>query len=211
VRLNTLMNRTAGTAFTIDTSYTIKDYSPADSSYFLQARSDIKAVQKNIDLVYLQQDLERTKLKPQFGIQYDHMFGFGGTPMQFTLMATVRLPMAAWSSKKAKASIESLAWREQSLARQKQVMINEATGQAQGLLAAIASKKRQVQLFEQNILPALHKNYQVLQLGYEQNTGELFEVLDAWQTLNMTQLEYLQLLQDLLTLQTEMDKTLQQN
>jgi outer membrane protein TolC len=211
VRLNTLMNRNAGSTFTIDTTYTIKDYSPTDSSYFLQTRSDIKAVQKNIDLAYLQADLERTKLKPQFGIQYDHMFGFGGQPMQYTLMATIRLPMAAWSSKKAKASIESLTWKEQSLAQQKQVMINEATGQMQGLLAAIASKKRQVGLFEQNILPALQKNYQVLQLGYEQNTGELFELLDAWQTLNMTQMEYLQQVQDLLTLQTEMDKILQQN
>jgi outer membrane protein TolC len=211
VRLNTLMNKNAGSTFTIDTAYTVKDYSPADSNYFLQARSDIKAVQKNIDLAYLQADLERTKLKPQFGIQYDHMFGFGGQPMQYTLMATVRLPMAAWSSKKAKASIESLTWKGQSLAQQKQVMINEATGQMQGLLASIASKKRQVNLFEQNIIPALQKNYQVLQLGYEQNTGELFELLDAWQTLNMTQMEYLQQLLELLTLQTEMDKTLQQN
>ncbi len=211
VRLNTLMNRDAHGAFTIDTLYTIKDYSPADSSYFGQARSDIKAIQKNIELAYLQQNLERTKLKPQFGIQYDHMFGFGGQPLLYTLMATVRLPMAPWSSKKAKASIESLKWKAGSLDQQKQVMINEATGQVQGLFAAIASKKRQVTLFEQNIIPALQKNYQVLQLGYEQNTGDLFELLDAWQTLNMTQMEHLQQVQDLLTLQTEMDKTLQQN
>jgi outer membrane protein TolC len=211
VRLNTLMNRDAYGAFAIDTSYAIKDYSPTDTSYFGQARSDIKAVQKNIDLAYLQQNLERSKVKPQFGIQYDHMFGFGGQPMQYTLMATVRLPMAAWSSRKAKASIESLKWKAESLDQQKKVMINEATGQMQGLLAAIASKKRQVNLFEQNIIPALQKNYQVLQLGYEQNTGDLFELLDAWQTLNMTQMEHLQQVQDLLSLQTEMDKTLQQN
>ncbi|HEX9513072.1 MAG TPA: TolC family protein [Puia sp.] len=216
VRLNTLMNKDAQTDFRIDTAYTIKDYtlnnnSPTDSSYFGQARSDIKAVQKNIDLAYLQQDLERTKLKPQFGIQYNHMFGFGGLPMQYSLMATVRLPMAAWSSKSTKASIESLKWKEESLSQQKQVLINEAAGQMQGLLAAFTSKKRQVQLFEQNIIPALSKNYQVLQLGYEQNTGELFELLDAWQTLNRSQLEYLQQVQDLLTMQTEMDKTLQQN
>ena len=191
VRLNTLMNRDTHKAFTIDSAYTIKDYQlPQTAATFGQStRSDIKAVQKNIDLAYLQQDLERTKLKPQFGIQYDHMFGFGGTPMQYTLMATVRLPMAAWSSRAGKASIESLKWKEQSHAQQKQVMINEATGQLQGLLAAIASKKKQVRLFEENIIPALTKNYQVLQLGYEQNTGELFELLDAWQTLNMTQME----------------------
>ena len=211
VRLNTLMNRDNQPAFSIDTSYTIKDYRPADSSYFGQARSDIRAVQKNIDLATLQQNLERTKLKPQFGAQYDHMFGFGGQPLQYSLMATVRLPMAAWSSKKTKASIESLKWKAESLAQQKQVMTHEATGQMQGLLAAITSKKRQVQLFEQTIIPALTKNYQVLQLGYEQNTGELFELLDAWQTLNATQMERLQQVQDLLILQTEMDKILQQN
>ena len=211
VRLNTLMNRDSRRVLVIDTSYTIKDYSPADSSYFGQARSDIKAVGKQIDLAYLQQDLERSKLKPQFGVRYDHMFGFGGLPMQYSLMATVRLPMAAWSSRSGKASIESLRWKEESLVQQRQVMINEATGQMQGLLAAIASKKKQVALFEQNIIPALQKNYQVLQLGYEQNTGELFELLDAWQTLNMTQLEYLQQVQELLAMQVEMDKILEQN
>lgn len=211
VRLNTLMNKDTRADLKVDTTYAIKDYSPADSSYFLQARSDINAVQKNIDLAYLQQNIERSKLKPHFGIQYDHIFGFGGLPMQYTLMATVKLPMAAWSSRGTRASIESLKWKEEALKQQKQVVINEATGQMQGLLTAIDNKKRQVQLFEQNIIPALSKNYQVLQIGYEQNTGELFELLDAWQTLKTTQLEYLQLVQDLLILQTEMDKTLQKN
>ncbi|HTI07138.1 MAG TPA: TolC family protein [Puia sp.] len=216
-RLNTLMYRSTkegfltDTSYTIDTTYTLKDYSPADSSYFAQTRSDIKAVQKNIDLAYLQQDLERSKLKPQFGIRYDHMFGFGGLPMQYSLMAMVKLPIAAWSSRSTKAGIESLKWKEESLARQKEGLINEATGQMQGLLAAIASKKRQARLFEQNIIPALQKNYQVLQLGYEQNTGELFELLDAWQTLNSSQMEYLQQVQELLNMQTEMDKILEQN
>ena len=132
--------------------------------------------------------------------------------MQYSLMATVRLPMAAWSSKGAKAQIESLKWKEESLRQQKQVLINEATGAMQTLLASIVhAKKQQVQLsLNKTSCPPFKKNYQVLQLGYEQNTGELFELLDAWQTLNMTQLEYWQQVQDLLTLQTEMDKTLQQ-
>ena len=211
VILNTLMNRDRQTAFNIDTSYRIKDYSPADSSYFGQNRSDIKAIQKNIDLAYLQQDLERSKLKPQFGVRYDHMFGFGGQPMQYSLMAMVKLPMAAWSSRGARATIESLKWKEESLNQQRQMLINEASGQSQGLMAAIASKKRQIRLFEQNIIPALAKNYQVLQLGYEQNTGELFELLDAWETLNMTQMEYLQQVQDLLNMQAEMDRIIEQN
>ena len=49
-----------------------------------------------------------------------------------------------------------------------------------------------------------------MQLSYEQNTGELFELFDAWQTLTMTQMEYLDQLQDLLLMQVEMDKILEQ-
>jgi hypothetical protein len=48
-----------------------------------------------------------------------------------------------------------------------------------------------------------------MQLAYEQNTGELFELFDAWQTLNMTQLDYLDQLQELLNLQVQMDKILE--
>ena len=126
------------------------------------------------------------------------------------VVAGVRVVSARGAQASAKATIESLKWKEESLNQQKQMMINEASGQTQGLMAAIASKKKQMGLFEQNIIPALMKNYQVLQLGYEQNTGELFELLDAWETLNMTQMEYLQQVQDLLNMQAEMDRIIEQ-
>jgi outer membrane protein TolC len=90
------------------------------------------------------------------------------------------------------------------------MILNKAAGEAEGLISSIKSKKDQLQLFEQNIIPALKKNYQVTQLAYEQNTGELFELLDAWQTLNMTEFDYLDQLQELLNLQVELDKILEQ-
>ena len=211
IMLNTLMNRNKDEIFGIDTTYAIRDYQPADSAYFLQARSDLKAIDRNIELTHLQQTLERAKLKPQFGIRYDHMFGFGGLPMQYSLMAMVKLPIAAWSSKSYKANIESLGWKAESLKEQKQMVLNEATGQASGILAAIESKKKQVFLYQQKLIPTLQKNYQTMQLSYEQNTGELFELLDAWETLNMTQLEYLDQLQQLLNMQVDMSKVLEQN
>ena len=70
-------------------------------------------------------------------------------------------------------------------------------------------KKKQVSLYENNIIPALRRNYQTMQLGYEQNTEELFMLYDAWETLNMTQLEYLDQLQQLLVMQTELERVLQ--
>ncbi|MDO6429968.1 TolC family protein [Flavitalea sp. BT771] len=209
--LNTLMNRNKDVPFAIDTVYAIKEYPPADSSYFLQARSDLKAIDKNIQLAHLQQNLERTKLKPQFGLRYDHMFGFGGLPMQYSLMAMVKLPIASWSSKSYKANIESLGWKAESLKEQKLMVLNEAAGQASGILAGIENKKKQVTLYQQKLIPTLQKNYQIMQLSYEQNTGELYELLDAWETLNMTQLEYLDQLRELLNMQVEMGKVLEQN
>ena len=48
-----------------------------------------------------------------------------------------------------------------------------------------------------------------MQLGYEQNTEQLFELFDAWEALNMTQLEYLDQLKAALLLQTELEKVLE--
>lgn len=210
IMLNTLMSRDKTLDFEIDTTYNVKDYVLVDSNYILKARSDIRAIDKSIRLTYLQQQLERTKLKPQFGIRFENMFGFGKLPNQYTLMGVVRLPFAKWSSKSYKANIESLTWKAESYNQQKQVVLNEAMGEAAGLLIAINNKKKQVLLYRDNIIPALRKNLQSMQLGYEQNTEELFTLFDAWQVLNITQLDYFSQLTDLLLLQVELDRVLEQ-
>jgi outer membrane protein TolC len=209
--LNTLMNRDKTISFDVDTIYTIKDYSyyQFDSATFNNARSDIKAVDRNIQLTFLQQQVEKAKLKPEFGIRFDHMFGFGGFPMQYSLMGMVKLPMAKWSSRASKANVESLKWKAESLNLQKQAIINEASGMAQGMKIEIEAKKKQIRLFEDNIIPALRRNFQTMQLGYEQNTEELFTLYDAWETLNMTQLEFLDQLQQLLLMQVELERILE--
>jgi outer membrane protein TolC len=210
INLNTLMNRDKNEKFIVDTNYTIKNYNRVDSNYLIETRSDLKAVAQDLKINQLQLNLEKTKQLPQFGISYNHMFAFGHSPWLFSLMATVKIPLAPWSAGAYKANIESLKWKDQSYEAQRETIINEATGEAEGLLASIQSKKRQLQLFETNIIPALQRNYQVMQLAYEQNTGELFELFDAWETLNMTQLDYLDQLQELLNLQVQMDKILEQ-
>jgi len=211
IRLNTLMSRDKLMQFDIDTTYSIKNYSvnSFDTTALINSRSDIKEIEKDIQINQLEQNLENVKLKPEFGLQYDHMFGFGGLPMQFSLVATVKLPMAKWSSRAARANIESLQFKVEALNFQKQTIVNEAAGLAFSIQNDIESKKNQLKLFEENIIPALKKNYQTMQLGYGQNTEDLFTLFDAWQTLNMTQLEYLDQLQELLSKQVELEKTLE--
>lgn len=211
IMLNTLMNRDKAIVFEIDTTYTVKDFAALsfDSASLANARSDIRAVESDIRLAGLQQEAEKAKLKPEFGIRYDHMFGFGGLPMQYSLMGMVRLPMAKWSSKASKASVESLKWKAEALGLQRQTMINEAAGKSYGMQSEIISKQKQIRLFEDNIIPALRRNFQTMQLGYEQNTEELFTLYDAWETLNATQMEYADLLQQLLLMQVELERILE--
>lgn len=210
ISLNTLMNRDKNILFDIDTSYSIQDYSSIqlDSATFLSSRSDIKAVDREIQLTALQQDVEKAKQRPEYGVRFDHMFGFGGLPMQYSLMGMVKLPIGK-STRASRANIESLKWKTESLNQQKQGLINEASGMAEGMKNEIASRKRQIELYENNIIPALRKNFQTMQLGYQNNTEELFELYDAWETLNNTQLQYIDQLQQLLIMQTELERILE--
>ena len=76
-------------------------------------------------------------------------------------------------------------------------------------LTELELKKKQMNLYEQQIIPALRKNFQTMQLGYEQNTEELFELFDAWEALNMTQMDYFDQLQKALQMQAELMKILE--
>ena len=210
ITLNTLMNRDKNESFQVDTNYVFKDFSTVsfDSSAFINTRSDIRAIEKNINLNYLQQNVERARLKPEFGIRYDHMIAWAKQPWQFSLMGMVKIPFGR-STLMNKANIESLKWKTESLNQQKQMIINEASGMAYGMRNEIETKQKQIKLYENNIIPALRNNYKTMQLGYEQNTEELFMLFDAWETLNMTQLDYLDQLQQLLIMQSDLEKILE--
>ncbi|MBN8836191.1 MAG: TolC family protein [Sphingobacteriia bacterium] len=209
--INTLMYRDKTIEFDIDTLYVIKNYETItfDTALFINNRSDIKAIEKEMYVNILKQETERTRLLPEFGFRFENMYGWARQPMQFTAMAMVRLPMARWSAKMNKANIESLKWKNESLKQQKQMILNESSGIAYGMRTDIINKSKQLKLYDEKILPALRRNYQTYQLAYEQNTEELFQLFDAWETLNMTQLEYLKQLQELLSMQVELERILQ--
>ena len=211
IRINYLMNRDATTSFDVDTIYHIENYSSLiiDSNLFNSNRSDLKAIDKDISLTFLKQESERQSLKPQFGIRYEHMIGFGGMPMQYSLMGMMKFPLAKWSSKMNKANVESLKWKANALESQKEMMVNEYSSEAYSVRNNLISKQKQLKLFEENILPALRNNFNTMQLGFEQNTEELFMLYDAWESLNMTELEYLDLLGDVLKAQVSLERLIE--
>jgi outer membrane protein TolC len=211
ISINALMGRNAMIGFDIDTTYRLDDYSTIvfDSTLFYKNRSDLKSIDKDINLAWLKQETERQSLKPQFGIRYEHMFGFGGLPMQYSLMGMMRLPLANWSSKMNKANVESLKWKAYALQSQKEMMANEYSGMAYSMRNELELKKKQLKLYDENIIPALKNNYKTMQLGYEQNTEELFMLYDAWETLYMAQMEYTEILNQALRTQVSIDRLIE--
>ena len=210
IRINALMNQNPMMEFDIDTAFQLSDFSNTvfDSTLFYASRSDLKAVDKEINLTWLKQETERKSLKPQFGVRYEHMFGFGGLPMQYSLMGMLKVPIAS-STRMNKANIESLKWKANALQSQKEMMVNEYSGMAYGMRNELELKKKQLKLYDENIIPALRNNYKTMQLGYEQNTEELFMLYDAWETLYMTQLEYTELLNQALKMQVAIDRLIE--
>jgi outer membrane protein TolC len=211
IRLNALMGRDPLAPLEIEPEYNLNDYSlmTFGQDLFYQNRSDLRGIDREINIAKLKQDLEKQNLKPEFGVKFENMFGFGGQPMQFSLMLMAKLPFVSWASGMNKANIESLKLKEEALQAQKEMMVNEYSGMAYGMRNELDLNKNQLKLYEDTIIPALKKNYKSMQLGYEQNTEELFMLYDAWEQLNMAQLEYFEILTKALQTQTEIDRLIE--
>ncbi len=208
IAINTVMNRNTEEEFKVDTNYVWFDFNKGmfDAAALMTKRSDIKMLDRSIQVNNLERNAELANLKPEFGIQYNHMTGWAGQPLMFSVMGMVKLPLAKWSSKMNKAKAESLVWQNEALKNQQQMIINEAEGMANSSYTELELKRKQMKLYEEQILPALRRNFQTTQLAYEQNTEELFVLFDAWESLNMTQMDYLDQLTKALEMQAELMK-----
>ena len=211
IAINTVMNRNVDEPFLVDTNYVWLGFDKAmfDSAALMKQQSEIKVIDRSIEVNILERKAELAKLKPEFGIQYNHMTGWARQPLMFTAMVMVKIPMAKWSSKMNKAKAESLVWQNEALKNLQLMIVNEASGMASSSYTELELKKKQMLLYEQQIIPALRRNFQTMQLGYEQNTEELFTLFDAWEALNMTQMDYFDQLQKALQMQAELMKIIE--
>jgi len=213
VMLNTLMNRDKQTMFSVDTNIVVKDFeaSLTDTASLAAARSDIKMIDRNIRLQQLNADMEYSKRKPDFGIQAGHMFSYGGVPNQYILMGSVSIPIVPWASKEYRANLKGIRYEIEALQNEREDKLNQAEGQLASLKLDIASKKRQLKSYNQNIIPALQNSYKTALLAYEQNTGDLPTVLDGIRNLQLTRMEALDRLQELLQLQVAYERENERN
>lgn len=210
IMLNTLMSRDKNTAFEIEETFELKEYNSQllDTTLISKNRSDINAIKRTMEINQLKIDAEKSKFLPEFGVKYDHMFAFGQQPQQFSLMGMITIPMP-WSTKMNKANISSFQIKNESLNWQKQMILNETVGMISGMNTELSNLKKQYTISEKSIIPSLRKNYDTAVLAWQNNTGDLFVVLDAWEALNMAQMDAFNKLQSILNTQVEIEKQLE--
>lgn len=168
--------------------------------------SEYRVLEKTMATNALEKQAQLASLKPQFGFKFEHMVGFGHQPQMFSLMAMVKLPMAKWSARANRASIEALGYERESLVSQQFAYLSRERSKSMSLFAELTGLRSELQMYDKEIIPALLKNMQTLQISYEQNKAEIFELFDAWQSLLDARMEQLSALQRALELQNELMK-----
>jgi cobalt-zinc-cadmium efflux system outer membrane protein len=114
-----------------------------------------------------------------------------------------------WAAKGYNANIQGIKFETASLNRKKEAVLNKAIGKLEKTRSQISSKKKQVDMYEKNIIPALQKNYNASLIAFEHMKEDLFMTIDAWQTLKMAKIEYLNLLGELLNMQVEYERQIE--
>ncbi|WP_276374245.1 TolC family protein [Chryseolinea sp. H1M3-3] len=212
-RLKSLMNLPVETQIMIDTATQIT-YQPNQVIYDTAAlstqRSDIKQIDKTIEVMRLNQQLQRYQSRPDFKIRFDHMQPIGNMPTQFTAMAMVSIPIAPWSSKMYKSEVKGMQYDIEAMKKGREAILIETRGMLAGMASQLARMKQQLQNYETKIIPALRKNYQTLMLAYEENREQLPIVIDGWEALNMAQMEFIEKNQEyfnmIVTYEKELEK-----
>ncbi len=197
-RLKTLMNLPLETQVMVDTSMRVTYESNQiiyDTASLGDQRSDVKQLDKTIEAMRLNQQLQRFQAKPDFRIRFDHMQPLGNMPTQFTAMAMVSIPIAPWSSKMYKAEVKGMQYDIEAMRKGREALLLETRGMLAGMSIQLTRMQQQLDNYQTKIIPALRKNYQTLMLAYEENREQLPIVIDGWEALNMAQMEYLEKLE----------------
>ncbi|GAB3532475.1 hypothetical protein GCM10027443_16400 [Pontibacter brevis] len=212
VQLNILMNLPEDQTFRIDTVTSIPEpvALAVDTTYLNDNRSDIRRIDRTIQSMRLNVEQERLERKPDFRVSFNHMTPRNTMmPSMYTAMGMVTIPIAPWSSKMYKANTKAMNLEIEAMQRERAAIVNEAQGMVRSMALELNAKREQVENYNTKIIPALKKNYDVTMIAYEENNAQLPEVIDAWEALNMAQMEYLNNLQELYLLAVDYEREIE--
>lgn len=186
-----------------------KNLPAAPDTSRIAARSDIQIIEAQFRTARLEQEFNRSKFKPEFGVRFDHMLAFGGQPWQFSLMGMMTVPIAPWANKDIKSKIAGIDHRLNAFEFEKSARTSDIRGALADRLVMLQTFQNQIERYENDIIPIQRKRFQSTLLAYGQNTDDLFMVLDAWLELKMSRLAQLDMLQQLLQTKVAYEKELE--
>lgn len=203
IGLNILMVRDVNTPFQIDTLIRPVNYSLSIvDTASVADRSDITALTKNIQSMKLEQHVMKIGVRPDFGVRAEHAQMFG-MPNQWSVMGMITIPIVPWASKMYSSETKSIGFQIQSMEQEKQTMELMAVKMLAEKITMLNYENAQYHSYTKNIIPAYENNLQANLLGYKQNTGDFFVLLDAWEMLLMKKLEAYDKLFNILKLEAE--------
>jgi outer membrane protein, heavy metal efflux system len=205
IGLNILLVRDVNTDFEVDTAIAPANYSfsIADTTS-VSNRSDIVVMSKFIQSMKLEQRVMKIGVRPDFGVRAEHMQMFG-MPNQWSVMGMMTIPIVPWASKMYSSDTKSMGFQIRSMEQEKQTMELMASRMLAEKLTMLHYEYAQYRSYIANIIPAYENNLEANLLGFTQNTGDLFVLLDAWEMLLMKKLEAYDKLFDILKLEAEYD------
>ena len=202
-QLKSLMALPVSDSIMIDTTATVvfqPDQIIYDTAALTDQLSEIKQIDETIETMRLNQQLQAMQAKPDFKIRFDHMQPIGNMPSQFSAMAMISIPIAPWSSKMYKAEVKGMQYEIQAMQKSREAALLETRGMLAGMTSQIIRMKQQLDNYKTKIIPALKNNYQTLMLAYEENREQFPIVIDAWEALNMAQMDYLEKMDEYYTM-----------
>lgn len=211
-RLQALMALPTSDSIMIDTTTHVvfePDPTIADTAALSDRRSDVRQLEESIRTMRLNEELRRIQAKPDFRIRFDHMQPIGDMPTSFSAMAMVSIPIAPWSSKMYKSEVRGMQYDVEAMKDEREAILIETRGKLTALAARIMATEQAVKNYESKIIPALRKHQQAVMLAYEENQEQLPTVVDAWEALNMAQMEYLEKMETYYSMISEYDKELE--
>lgn len=191
--LNGLMSRPGNEAFTVDTTRT-PFFAPArhDSASLAAVRGDVARMNESIRSMQLNIQSMWKQRKPDFRIQYDHMYPLDAMmPNQYTIMGMVSIPIVPWASKMYKSDVKAMQFNIEAMQKERSAMLQETQGMLYGMQYEIQAMQRRIAAMETRIIPSMQKSLDANFLNYQENKLQLPVVIDTWEALNMMQMTLL--------------------
>ena len=191
--LNSLMNRSGTEVFAIDTN-SAPEFVPAlhDTATLATVRGDVLRMNESIRSMELNIESMKSERKPDFKVQFDHMNAFDPMmPKAFSVMGMVSIPIAPWASKMYKSEVKSMQLGVEAMQREKAAMLQETQGMLYGMQAEIRSMQSRIAALEERVIPSMQKSLDANFLNYQENKLQAPVVIDAWEALNMLQMNLL--------------------